>query len=108
MDKTTFHKIHPDPKLRPACIYCGEDDPVVLEKHHAFGKGYSDDIVLLCKNHHAKITAGQNLVAPKARSKNASPVERLVYALLSFLLLLAEGIDNLIKICYELLAVGSA
>ena len=65
-------------------------------------------LLLLCKNHHAKITAGQNLVAPKARSKNASPVERLVYALLSFLLLLAEGIDNLIKICYELLAVGSA
>ena len=106
MDKATYEKMlrnqHRNGEYRPACI-CGEDDPLVLEKHHSFGKAYSDDLVLLCKNCHTKITAGQNLVAPKARSKNSSPLERLVFALLTFILLLAEGIENLIKICYEIL-----
>lgn len=112
MDKATYDKIlcsqQRNGTTRPACICCGEDDPKVLEDHHVYGRGYSDDVVPLCKNCHAKVTAGQNVLSPKARSKAASPVERLVYALLTFLLLMKEAIVNLEKICYEILTAGSA
>lgn len=112
MDKTTYEKTLRSQQrsgaTRPACIRCGEDNPIVLEDHHVFGRGYSDDVVPLCKNCHAKITAGQNLVSPAMRSKNASAFQRLIYALLTFFLLLAQCMENLIKICYELLAAGSA
>lgn len=111
MDKTTYAKTlrsqHRNGATRPACVCCGEDDPQVLEDHHIYGRGYSDDVVPLCKNCHAKVTAGQNVLSPKTRSKSATPLERLVYALLTFLLLMKEAIVNLEKICYELLAAGS-
>ncbi len=111
MDKSTYEMNLKSQQrngiTRPACFLCGEDNPLVIEEHHPLGKAYSNDVIPLCKNCHAKITAGQNLVAPNARSKNASLFERLIYALLSFILLIKEAIVNLEKICYEILAAGS-
>jgi len=90
---------------RPACFLCGEDDPTVLiiEDHHILGRAYSDDKIPLCKNCHAKITAGQNLLPPKARSHNAPLKDRLAYALYTLILLIEEVLKHLKTLCVEII-----
>ena len=36
----------------PKCAFCPENNPLVLEKHHVAGKGFHDDTVIVCRNHH--------------------------------------------------------
>lgn len=107
MDKTTYEKTHKSQQrngeLRPACFRCGEDDPVVLEKHHLTGKAHSDDLIPLCKNCHAKITAGQNLFPPKARTHKAPLKERLTYALYTLILLIEMVLKTLKDLCFEII-----
>ncbi len=55
-----------------ACAICGEDDKSVIERHHVDGRNNSEWIKPLCKNCHTKITAEQNKLSPKARSKDAT------------------------------------
>jgi len=43
----------------PICKTCAETHYNCFEKHHIAGKRYSDEIVLECKNCHAKLTALQ-------------------------------------------------
>ena len=38
------------------CPFCGEDDPFCLHDHHVAGQEFDDTTVILCLNHHAKIT----------------------------------------------------
>src|SRR5689334_7275180 len=40
----------------PKCLYCDERDPLVLERHHLAGRAFSDDTVILCRNHHRKLS----------------------------------------------------
>jgi len=102
MEKTICHKIHPDQKLRPACFLCGEDDPLVIEEHHTLGKAYSDDVIPLCKNCHAKITAGQNLFPPRARSHKAPLKDRLAYALYTLIYFIELVLKYLKDLCLEI------
>lgn len=82
---------------------CGEEDPVVLEKHHNFTRNASEEVVLLCKNCHAKITNEQNKVSPKSRSKDASYLEKLAYQLVTIGAMLRDTGKQLIKIGHELI-----
>lgn len=41
---------------QPACVFCGEKDPHVLEKHHFAGRAYDDATVHVCRNHHRKLS----------------------------------------------------
>ena len=69
------------------CFICGEDDPRILRKcedHHIFGKFNLDFTILLCPNCHAKITATQNSIAPKKRTKFASRNEKIGFMLVSY------------------------
>jgi hypothetical protein len=93
---------------RPVCFLCGEDDPLVIEEHHPVGRAYSNDKIPLCKNCHAKITAGQNLFPPKARSHKAPLKERLTYALYSLILLIEEVLKTLKELCFEIIGVMPA
>jgi hypothetical protein len=38
----------------PSCIICREKDPSVLHRHHPGGRKYTDETVILCRNHHGK------------------------------------------------------
>lgn len=85
------------------CVICGEDDPFVLEKHHIFTRDASEEVTLLCKNCHAKITNEQNKVSPKSRSKDASYLEKLAYQLVTIGAMLRDTGKQLIKIGHELI-----
>jgi hypothetical protein len=56
-----------------ACVYCGEQDPALLEKHHIAGVGNLPDLTVWhCKNCHAKqhvdlADAGVDLAHPPRR-----------------------------------------
>lgn len=43
----------------PRCIICGEDDLDMLEGDHVAGRAHDDQVMPLCKNHHAKRTQFQ-------------------------------------------------
>mgnify|MGYP003136612480 CR=1 FL=1 len=43
----------------PACIECGETDWRCLELHHIAGKDYGDDLVIVCRNCHRKLSDRQ-------------------------------------------------
>ena len=87
MNKNTYNKTvrrqRRNGTVTLACSICGEDDPGVIEFHHPFGRNNSDETIPLCKNCHAKITEEQNKTPPKSRSKNASPYEKMGFALIS-------------------------
>lgn len=85
------------------CVICGEDNSVVLEDHHIFGRANSERTELLCKNCHAKITHEQNKVSPKSRSKNASYLEKSLYQLLTIGVLIRDLGNQIIKVTHELM-----
>lgn len=43
----------------PACVLCGEDDSSCLEQHHIAGKDYGDDLSIVCRNCHSKLSDSQ-------------------------------------------------
>jgi len=66
------------------CAVCGEDDHRVLKQfHHQYSKATSPETIILCHNCHDKITHDQNLLPPRARSKQASDAERRAFEDLS-------------------------
>lgn len=80
------------------CSICGEDDSrVVKERHHIFGRNNSDEVTLLCRNCHDKITSEQNKFPPKARCKEADPEQKDAYMDASIGGLLKTTGDMLIK-----------
>jgi len=87
MDKDTYRSTikRQTRKGRPeiACSICGEDNPLVIEMHHPFGRNNSDVTIPLCKNHHVINTLEQNKVSPIARSSSATSNQKLGYALVS-------------------------
>jgi hypothetical protein len=43
----------------PKCLFCDEDDPCCLESHHISGKKFGDECVIVCRNHHRKLSDKQ-------------------------------------------------
>jgi hypothetical protein len=39
---------------KPRCIISGESDPAALHRHHPGGRKYTNEMVVLSLNHHAK------------------------------------------------------
>ena len=57
----------------PACVICGERDDRALELHHIAGRAYGDDLVIVCRNCHSKLSYDQ-----KDHSKGESDITKLV------------------------------
>jgi hypothetical protein len=43
----------------PMCRCCGEKDPFCLELHHIAGEKHHDDVCIVCRNCHRKLTNQQ-------------------------------------------------
>ena len=43
----------------PRCMHCGEDNPHCLEGHHVAGRANDDEIVIVCRNCHRKLSDDQ-------------------------------------------------
>jgi hypothetical protein len=43
----------------PRCVVCGESDPAVPDLHHIAGRKHSDDVSVICANHHRKLSDKQ-------------------------------------------------
>jgi len=41
------------------CLFCDEDDPHCLERHHVAGKTFDNKRVIVCRNHHRKLSDRQ-------------------------------------------------
>jgi hypothetical protein len=85
-----------------ACVICGEDNPNSIDMHHVDGRNNSDWVEPLCKNCHAKVTAQQNKLSPKARSKNASLQNLRAFNVISIGALLKEIGERLINVGMEM------
>jgi hypothetical protein len=48
------------------CLFCDEDDPHCLERHHVAGKDFGDEQVIVCRNHHRKLSDKQKDHPPNA------------------------------------------
>lgn len=76
----------------PRCIYCGEDDPLVLERHHLAGQTYGEDTVIVCRNCHRKLSDSQK----EHPDKIQDPPDKLE-AIAHFLMGLADLFELLIR-----------
>lgn len=77
----------------PRCIYCGESDPLCLEKHHIAGQAYHDVTVIVCRNCHRKLSDKQK-DHPEQGADPPALHERIGH----FLLGLADFFEGLIDI----------
>ena len=51
---------------KPKCLLCEESDPRCLQLDHIAGRAHSEDLAILCANHHAIRTDLQKDHPPKA------------------------------------------
>jgi hypothetical protein len=43
----------------PKCLFCDEDEPSCLERHHIGGMAFGDECVIVCRNCHRKLSDKQ-------------------------------------------------
>ena len=75
----------------PKCLFCDEDDPLCLELHHPAGRAYDGTTVIVCRNHHRKLSDRQKDQPDKIQD----PPDRLE-VIAHFLLGLADLFEFLI------------
>jgi hypothetical protein len=76
----------------PRCIMCGEDDSRCLELHHIAGRQFDDDLAIVCRNCHRRLSDAQK-DHPKPQGNEPSFEERLEH----FLRGLADLFELLMK-----------
>jgi len=80
------------------CVFCGEDDPRVLQEHHVMGRAHEPDLtVTSCLNDHAKATDGQfQEEAPLSATGNIlDRVAAIFDVLAAFFRFLADSFNRL-------------
>ena len=76
----------------PRCAFCPCKDPLALELHHIAGRGYDDELVIICRNCHRGLSDGQK-DHPSRQNDPPSDAERIGH----FLLGLADLFELLVK-----------
>jgi hypothetical protein len=80
---------------RPKCIFCDESDPHCLELHHIAGHKHGEETVIVCRNHHRKLSDKKH-DHPNA-TRPGDPLERIG----KFLLGCADLLEFIIRILRE-------
>lgn len=79
---------------KPVCVICGEDNPHCLERHHIAGRAYSDDLSIVCRNCHRKLSDDQK-DHPKQIGKTPTTLETIGHILLGLADLFALLVERL-------------
>ena len=66
----------------PRCGVCGESDSAVLDLHHIAGQKHSDDVAIVCANHHRKLSDLQRDHGSRADSESQGFLAKLGHYLL--------------------------
>ena len=110
--KRTFN--HGDPESRrrkaherlgtdnPQCAFCNERDPVALQVHHVGQEQYDASTVIVCLNHHARLSDSQKDHPPKIGDAH-DPREDFAHILLGLADLLKLAVEQLIRAAVFLL-----
>jgi hypothetical protein len=78
--------------INPKCLYCSENDPLVLERHHLAGRDYDEGTVIVCRNCHRKLSDRQ-----KEHPDKITETPDALEAIAHFLLGLADLFEFLIE-----------
>jgi hypothetical protein len=94
----------------PRCIRCGENYAHCLEEHHIAGRAMHDDVVIMCRNCHRKLSETQK-DHPQPQSKSPSPLEvigRYLLGLADLFRLIVERLDQFGRTLIELAFADTA
>ncbi len=86
----------------PTCAFCAESDPIVLERHHLAGRAYDEDTIIVCRNHHRKLSDRQN-DHPEKIAEPADALEVIAHFLLGLADLFEFLIDKLREFAGQLI-----
>ena len=79
----------------PVCLACGEKDPFCLELHHLAAQERHEDVSIVCRNCHRKLTLPQDIRREQVQRSADSPIATLAHYLLGLCDLLAMVLQTL-------------
>jgi hypothetical protein len=79
----------------PRCVACAEAEPAVLEQHHIAGRKHSDDLSIVCRNCHRKLSDKQRDHVPPGSTEGAGFLANIGHYLLGLADLLAMIVETL-------------
>lgn len=82
---------------RPQCVGCGEDDWRCLERHHAAGRAYDPETVILCRNCHRKLSDPRDNAGAPADPPLLERVGHYLLGLTALFLLLAAKLKDVAR-----------
>lgn len=87
----------------PSCVTCGENYPHALELHHIGEQAHHDDLSIVCRNCHRKLTDAQkDRLAVRADNPTDEIIGRYLYGLADLFRMIA---DTLTQFARELLGL---
>jgi hypothetical protein len=89
----------------PACVICGENNPHCLELHHIAGRAYDDDMVIVCRNCHRKLSDDQK-DHPQVINKAPVTTEIIGHFLLGLADLFLQLVNRLREFAQALIAMN--
>ncbi|WP_286799496.1 hypothetical protein [Oceanicaulis sp. UBA2681] len=77
----------------PACVTCGESNAFCLELHHIGERAHHDDLAIVCRNCHRKLTDPQkDRIEVHASDPSSEMIGRYLCGLADLLLLIAHTV----------------
>ncbi len=82
---------------KPNCVCCNESNPFCLELHHIAGRKHHDDVSIVCRNCHRKLTDQQHDHVPPISPEPSGEIATTAHYLLGLSDLLAMVVETLRK-----------
>ncbi len=82
---------------QPVCVECAEADPFCLELHHIAGRKHHDDVSIVCRNCHRKLTDQQHDHVPHTTAEpngELATIGRYLLGLCDLLAMIVETLRN--------------